>query len=120
MAALDPDGADVSAGKLNYWITLNEDDGAPHGPRDREEFLLFCRALNIEVDLANKFWERIRRVRFENQTEGRQLNAMYAEILFSPESSQVYRRLSLESILQLRGKALECVFQVVEIETPRR
>jgi hypothetical protein len=120
MTELDADGADVSTGKLNYWITLKEDDGAPHGPRDREEFLIFCRALNIEVDLANKFWERIRRVRFENQTEGRQLKAMYAEILFSPESSQVYRRLSPESILQLRGKALECVFQVVEIEAPRQ
>jgi hypothetical protein len=119
MVELDPEAKDVSAAKLTYWISLDEDDGVPHGARDQEEFLLFTRALQIEPTLANEFWGRIRRVRYENQTEGRQLKAIYAEILFSPESVQVYQRMAADVILSLRTKALSCVFNVAEIEPPR-
>jgi hypothetical protein len=118
MIELHPGSTDISLGKLSYWISLKDDDDAPHGARDHEEFLFFCRALNIDVDLAKRFWERIRRVRFENQTEGRQLNAIYSEILFNPESAQVYRGVSPEVIRRLQGKALDCVFHVTEVEAP--
>jgi hypothetical protein len=119
MIEIDPECSDISLGKLSYWITLEEGETAPHGARDPEEFLLFCRALSIDPELAKRFWERIRRVRFENQTEGRQLNAIYAEILFNPESAQVYRAVSPETIRRLQGKALDCVFHVVEVEPPQ-
>lgn len=119
MLELDQRCADVSLGKLNYWISLDEKDPAPHGARDPDEFLLFCRALNIDSELAKKFWERIRRVRYENQTEGRQLNAIYAEILFNPESAQVYRGVSPDAIRTLQGKALDCVFHVVQVDAPQ-
>jgi hypothetical protein len=118
MVELDQEAADISQGKVDYWISISDDDSAPHGARDPAEFQLFCRALNIDADLATKFWDRIRRVRFENQTEGRQLNAMYAEILFNPESAQVYRRLSAEVVRRLRAKAVDCVFHVVEVVAP--
>jgi len=119
MIELDPDSADISLGKLSYWISLTEDERAPHGARDPEEFRLFCRVLKIEAGLAKTFWERVRRVRFENQAEGRQLNAIYAEILFSPESSQVYRGLSPQVIRRLQDKAFDCIFHVTEVEAPR-
>lgn len=119
MVELDPECADISPGKLNYWISLEEDEIAPHGARDPDEFLLFCRALNIDAELAKRFWGRIRRVRYENQTEGRQLNAIYAEILFNPESAQVYRGASPETIRKLQDKALDCVFHVVQVDAPR-
>jgi hypothetical protein len=119
MVEVDPDNSAISLGKLNYWISLTEEDRAPHGARDQEEFLLFCQVLEIEPGLAKTFWERVRRVRFENQFEGRQLNAIYAEILFNPESAQVYRGLSPEIIRRLRRKALDCVFQVMEVEAPQ-
>jgi hypothetical protein len=118
MLVLDPESSDISLGKLNYWISLKEDERAPHGARDQEEFLLFCRVLGVEPGLARTFWERVRRVRFENQAEGRQLNAIYAEILFNPESAQVYRGLSLDAIRRLQIKALDCVFHVTKVEAP--
>lgn len=119
MLELDPGSTDVSSGKLGYWISLEDKDSAPHGARDPDEFLLFCRALNIDTELAKKFWARIRRVRYENQTEGRQLKAIYAEILFNPESAQVYRGVSPATIRTLQGKALDCVFHVVHVEPPQ-
>lgn len=119
MVEIDPDCSEISLGKLNYWVSLTEEDRAPHGARDQEEFLMFCQALEIEAGLAKTFWERVRRVRFENQFEGRQLNALYAEILFNPESAQVYRGLSAEIIRRLKTKSLDCVFQVVQVEAPR-
>jgi hypothetical protein len=118
MVELDPDNTDLSLGKLSYWISLADDERTPHGARDPQEFLLFCEVLGIDAGLAKTFWERVRRVRFENQTEGRQLKAIYAEILFSPESAQVYRGLSPEAIRGLQGKALDCIFHVTGVESP--
>lgn len=119
MVALDPDSADISLGKLSYWISLTDDERTPHSARDPQEFLLFCQVLGIDEGLAKTFWERVRRVRFENQAEGRQLKAIYAEILFSPQSAQVYRRLSPEVIRRLQTKALDCIFHVTEVDPPR-
>lgn len=118
MVELDPKCSDISTGKLNYWVVLDESESAPHGPRDQEEFSRFCEALRIDSVLASEFWNRIRRVRYENQTEGRQLNAVYAQILFSPESAYVYQGLSQEMIRQLRTKALRCVYHVIEVQAP--
>jgi len=118
MHEIDPEMGEISPGKLTYWVSLDERDSAPHGARDPDEFLLFCRALHIDRELAVRFWDRIRRVRYENQIEGRQLKAIYAEILFSPESAQVYRNVSQTTIRALQSKALECVFHVVKVYPP--
>jgi hypothetical protein len=118
MLEIDPESSDISISKLNYWVNLKDGDSAPHGARAFDEFVLFCQVLGIAKDIAAKFWERILRVRFENQREGRNLNAIYAEILFNPESSEVYRSLSTEIVERIRAKALDCVFEVVDVQMP--
>lgn len=118
MLEIDPASSDISISKLSYWVNLKDGDSAPHGARAFDEFVLFCQVLGIAKDIAAKFWERILRVRFENQREGRNLNAIYAEILFNPESSEVYRNLSTEVVARIRAKALDCVFQVVDVQAP--
>jgi hypothetical protein len=118
MIELDRASADLSEGKLQYWIDLREDVSAPHGARDHQEFMLFCRALGIEPSSAELYWYSVRATRTQNQTYGRQLAACYAEILFQPESAQVYRAISPAAIPRLQAEATECVFRVVKVEAP--
>jgi len=118
MIELDPVSSDFSEGKLQYWIDLREDVSAPHGARDHEEFMLFCRALGIEPNSAELYWYSVRATRTQNQIYGRHLAACYAEILFQPESAQIYRAISAAAIPRLQAEAMECVFRVVKVEPP--
>lgn len=106
--------------KLRYWLNARNDadDTAPHFPREKTEYMTFCKALCIPEALAEQFWLIVKKVRTDNQGVGKQMASLYTEVLLSPESSKIYRGINMETIQMLRSKALDCVAQVVKIEPP--
>lgn len=115
----DPAMADVSVSKVSYWISPDENDKAPHGARDQQEYFAFCNALGISRPMAALNWETIRLVRFQNQTDGRRLKAFYAEILFAAEDVAIYRHIPRHVIARLQGRAVDNLYAVVRVTEPR-
>jgi hypothetical protein len=109
---------DVTESQIQYWVNLKADETTPHGAREQGHFLLFCSALNIDGPASQVYWQFIRRARHSNQSYGRYLAGRYAEILFQPESAEVYRKMSSGTIERLRLKAYECVYQIIAITEP--
>jgi hypothetical protein len=107
--------------KLRYWLNARHDTGdkAPHFPREKTEYLSFCKTLSIPEALAEQFWLIIKKVRSDNQDAGKQMASLYTEVLLSPESSKIYRGIKPATIQMLRSKALDCVAQVIRIEPPK-
>jgi hypothetical protein len=120
MLDLDSSAADVSESQITYWINVGGGDQAPHGARDHAEFLLFCRAIGLDEAHAELFWRGVRAARVQHQTYGRYLAACYAEIVFQPESAQVYRSIPPSAIQRLQAEARSCVFRVVHVEAPKQ
>jgi hypothetical protein len=120
MTQINADFAEVSAGKLRYWITLGDDKDVPRGARDKSEFMGFCSSLGVEPSMTEVFWQVIRQVRYENQSAGRDLKAFYTELLLRPENTQIYRHVAEDAIQALRSKALDCVCHVVAVEAPTK
>lgn len=106
--------------KLRYWLNARNDadDTAPHFPREKTEYMTFCKAISIPDALAEQFWLIVKKVRTDNQGVGKQMASLYTEVLLAPESSKIYRGINMETIQMLRSKALDCVAQVVKIEPP--
>jgi len=122
MGKVEPAHASVTSSKLRYWLSppnLAEEETAPHFARDKGEYLTFCRSLSIPDAMAEQFWGFIRKVRVDSQQGGRQLTSLYAEVLLDPDSSKIYRGIKPETIQMLQSKALDCVAQVVRIESPK-
>jgi len=120
MVSLDGSQEEPSDSKLRYWLNGRNDanDTAPHFPREKTEYMTFCKALSIPEALAEQFWLIIKKVRSDNQGVGKQMASLYTEVLLAPESSKIYRGINTETIQMLRSKALDCVAQVVRIESP--
>jgi hypothetical protein len=64
------------------------------------------------------YWESIRMVRFQNQSDGRRLKAFYAEILFAPDDAAIYRHIPRDVIARLQGRAVDNIYSVVRIAEP--
>lgn len=119
MLAADPTLRDVSVNKVCYWIAPDEGDPAPHGARDQQEFLAFCKALGIPRELATEYWSTIRIVRFQNQADGRTLKTLYTEILFAPDEAEIYRHIPREVIARLQSRAVDNIYAVIRVTEPR-
>jgi hypothetical protein len=115
--ALHP-GADVNENRIRYWLDVGGEDTSPHGARDRASFNLFCQALGIDDANAELYWFYVVAARASNQAYGRVLSAWYAEIIFQPETAQVYRSISAEELRYLRAEAETCVYRVVRVIPP--
>lgn len=111
-------GADVNENRICYWIDLGGEDTSPHGARDRASFNMFCQALGIDEANAELYWCYVVATRASNQAYGRVLSAWYAEIIFQPETAQVYRSISAEELRYLRAEAEGCVYRVVRVIPP--
>ena len=120
MTAASPAAEEPSAYKLRYWLNPGSESGdtAPHFPREKSEYMTFCKILSIPDALAEQFWLIIKKVRTDNQGVGRQVASLYAEALLSPESLKIYRNVKVDTIQMLQSKALDCVAQVIRIERP--
>jgi hypothetical protein len=120
MVSLNGSEEEPSDYKLRYWLNARNDadDTAPHFPREKAEYMTFCKALSIPEALAEQFWLIIKKVRSDNQGVGKQMASLYTEVLLAPESSKIYRGINTDTIHMLRSKALDCVAQVVRIEPP--
>jgi hypothetical protein len=123
MKEIDPAGT-VSTARVRYWLDLDGAGGEaarpPHAARDKESFDAFARALEIPAPLFNGFWVlAINYTRKENRVAGRELADLYTNILFYPESIQVYGKLSGEVIGELQREAVKHVFRVMKIIAPR-
>jgi hypothetical protein len=111
-------GASVNEDRIRYWLAVDSEDSAPHGARDRASFNLFCQALGIDEANAELYWWYVIAARASNQAYGRVLSAWYAEIIFQPETAQVYRSISAEELRYLRAEAESCVYRVVRVIPP--
>lgn len=111
-------GAAVNESRIRYWLDVGGDDTAPHGARDRASFRLFCQALGIDEANTELYWWHVVSARASSQAYGRVLSAWYAEIIFQPETAQVYRSISAEELRCLRVEAEACVHRVVQVIPP--
>lgn len=119
MIRIDPKVRDCRPGRIYYWLALgSEGDTRPHAPKDAKYFKVFCKALEIDDEQATRHWNFIRNARRLNQNLGRELATRYAEILFQPESAEVYRKLSEATIKKLQERAVRCVFRVQGVMAP--
>ncbi len=119
MIRIDPKVRDCRPGRIYYWLALgSEGDTRPHAPKDSKYFKVFCKALQMDEEQATRHWNFIRNARRLNQNLGRELATRYAEILFQPESAEVYRKLSEVAIKRLQASAVRCVFRVEAIVAP--
>lgn len=119
MTQIDSSAKECKAGRVYYWLALQSDgDTRPHASKDAKFFKLFCKALEISDDEADRYWGFIRNARRVNQYIGRELVTRYAEILFQPESAATYRKVPEHVIKQLQQEALRCVYRVENVVPP--
>jgi hypothetical protein len=119
MVAIDPKTAECSTARVYYWLALqSEGDTRPHASKDFKFFKFFCKALEISDENSDGYWALIRNARSLNQSQGRELVARYAEILFRPESAAIYRKVPEEVIKHLQQEALRCVYRVERVVPP--
>lgn len=120
MVEIDPAAANCRPGRVYYWLALQaEGDTRPHAAKDSKFFKVFCKALGMDDDAADRHWGFVRNARRLNQSLGRELVARYAEILFQPESAITYRKVPASVIWELQQEALRCVFRVEKVVPPQ-
>lgn len=115
MAEIDPKTKDCSLQRVLHWLDL--DEGAPHqrpqAARDRVHFEAFVRALEIPEALYKDFWVlAINTTRNESRLAGREMADFYTNVIFHPESLQVYHKVAAESLARLIRAATDSVYRV--------
>lgn len=121
MIEINQDMKDCTLTRVCYWLDLDSTDAdrAPQAARDWKHFEIFAKALDIPELLYKDFWiYAINSTRLEHQVAGRELSDFYTNILFHPESLQVYKKVAQKTIAHLMQRAIDCVFKVVRIEPP--
>lgn len=121
MIEINEDMKDCTLSRVGYWLDLDstEADRAPQAARDWKHFEAFAKALAIPEVLYKDFWiYAINSTRREHQIAGRELTDFYTNILFAPESLQVYKKVPKKTIGYLMQRALDCVFTVMNIDPP--
>mgnify|MGYP000889069329 CR=1 FL=1 len=121
MIEINEDMKDCTLSRVGYWLDLDstEADRAPQAARDWKHFEAFAKALAISEVLYKDFWiYAINSTRREHQIAGRELTDFYTNILFAPESLQVYQKVPQKTIGYLMQRALDCVFSVMNIDSP--
>jgi hypothetical protein len=119
MVQRHPKAKDCNIERVSYWLAGKQDDHRPHASKDLPFFRMFCEALQLPEADTDRYWGLVRKTRFYNQSLGRELVARYAEVLFQPESASVYRRLPAAVVKQLQQEALQCVYRVDAVISPR-
>lgn len=122
MIEIKEDMKDCTLSRVSYWLNLDstEADRAPKAARDWKHFEAFAKALAIPENLYKDFWiYAINSTRREHRVAGRELNDFYTNILFAPESLQVYKMVPQITIGYLMQRALDCVFTVMSIDPPK-
>lgn len=120
MIEINSEAVECRQGRIYYWLSLQkEGDTRPHAPRDANFFETFCSALQIDKSSALNYWSYIRNARRISQNLGRQLSALYTEILFHPESAAIYRKIPELIIKQLQKEALSCVYRIDQVIPPQ-
>jgi hypothetical protein len=121
MIEINQDMKDCTLTRVCYWLDLDSTDmdRAPQAARDWKHFEIFAKALDIPELLYKDFWVyAINSTRREHQVAGRELSEFYTNILFHPESLQVYKKVPPKTIANLMQRAIDCIFKVVQIEPP--
>jgi len=121
MAEIDPKTKDCSLHRVLHWLDLDED--APHqrpqAARDRAHFEAFVRALEIPEALYKDFWVlAINTTRNESRLAGREMADFYTNVIFHPESLQVYHKVTPESLARLIRVATDSVYRVTAKTPP--
>lgn len=115
MAEIDPKTKDCSLQRVLHWLDLDEDSPhqRPQAARDRAHFEAFVRALEIPEALYKDFWVlAINTTRNESRLAGREMADFYTNVIFHPESLQVYHKVAPESLARLIRAATDSVYRV--------
>lgn len=115
MAEIDPKTKDCSLQRVLHWLDLDEDvpHQRPQAARDRAHFEAFVRALEIPDALYKDFWVlAINMTRNESRLAGREMADFYTNVIFHPESLQVYHKVAPESLARLIRAATDSVYRV--------
>ncbi|WP_350262753.1 hypothetical protein AAF463_24060 (plasmid) [Pantoea sp. BJ2] len=119
MVELHPLCLHCRSGRVYYWLApLTHHGTRPHASKDAQYFRIFCKALGMNDDAAERHWHFIKNARRMNQTMGCELSARYAEILFQPESAVIYRKVPVQTLRSLQEDALHCVSRVERVIPP--
>lgn len=124
MVEFDTGAKPVSLGRIRYWTDVDNSSAAgsqdlkPHSTRQRADFVLFAKALEIPENLIDYYWMMITGHRRDLQEAGRELADRYARVLFSEESAETHYHLSRETILMLQREAVQNTFRVIRAIPP--
>lgn len=121
MAEVDPKTKDCSLQRVRHWLDLDEDapNQRPQAARDRVHFEAFVRALEIPEALYKDFWVlAINTTRNESRLAGREMADFYTNVIFHPESLQVYHKVMPESLARLIRAATDSVHRVTAKTPP--
>ncbi len=119
MVEIDASATTCPPERVSYWLALQtEGDTRPHAARESKYFKVFCKALDMTDEDAERNWNFVKNARAFNQHLGRQLVARYAEILFQPESAATYRKVPEDVIRNLQQEALRSIYRVEKVEPP--
>jgi hypothetical protein len=116
MGEMDPKTKDCALNRVLHWLDL--DDDAPHdrpqAARDRVHFEAFVRALEIPEVLYKDFWVlAINTTRNESRLAGREMADFYTNVIFHPESLQVYHKVKPGTLARLTRAATDSVYRVI-------
>jgi hypothetical protein len=116
----------VSLNRIRYWMDVEDSAAAdsadlkPHSTRQKADFVVFARALEVPDNLIEHYWMMITGQRIALQEAGRELADRYARVLFSDESAEAHYQLGRETILMLQREAVQNTFRVVRTIPPSR
>lgn len=121
MAEIDLKTKDCSLHRVLHWLDLDEDAPTqrPQAARDRVHFEAFVRALEIPEVLYKDFWIlAINTTRNESRLAGREMADFYTNVIFHPESLQIYHKVTPEALARLIRAATDSVYRVTAKTPP--
>jgi hypothetical protein len=121
MGVINPTTKDCSLSRVLHWLDLDDDaiHERPQAARDRIHFEAFVRALEIPEALYKDFWVlAINTTRNESRLAGREMADFYTNVIFHPESLQVYHKVAPEVLARLTRAATDSVYRVTAKTPP--
>jgi len=121
MADIDPKTKECSLHRVLHWLDLDSDTPheRPQAARDRVHFEAFVRALEIPEALYKDFWVlAINMTRNESRLAGREMADFYTNVIFHPESLQVYHKVTPQALARLTRAATDSVYRITAKTPP--
>lgn len=104
------------------WINLESlqdipiEERRPQAPRQRRHFLAFAKAIGIEEQMAETYWNlSICRIRSDRIHEGRAAGEFFTNLLFDGTFAAISSQMSKSQVDDLRMRALDNLHQIQSV-----